>query len=127
MKDFKEYFLEGESFYQEAIKSIETSSEEGLNFFLLQKAVENFLKSLMVYYGVTFPQEEYIDLLIESIQQQTTIKFPPFKEELLELAFVPYEGGCASSTVYEKRPESFIEAVDKLRNFVIEEIPVLTS
>ena len=124
MKDYKEYFIEGVSFLEEAENSVKNPKDEGFNFYLIQTSVEKFLKAIMSYYGIKFPEQDYIDLLIEKIEEETTIRFPDFKDELLELAFVPYEGGCASSTVYEKRPESFLNAVKQLKEFVLDEIPV---
>ncbi len=124
MKDYKDYFIEGVSFLEEAENSVKNPKDEGFNFYLIQTSVEKFLKAIMSYYGIKFPEQDYIDLLIEKIEEETTIRFPDFKDELLELAFVPYEGGCASSTVYEKRPESFLNAVKQLKEFVLDEIPV---
>ena len=124
MKDYKDYFIEGVSFLEEAENSVKNPKDEGFNFYLIQTSVEKFLKAIMSYYGIKFPEQDYIDVLIEKIEEETTIRFPDFKDELLELAFVPYEGGCASSTVYEKRPESFLNAVKQLKEFVLDEIPV---
>jgi len=127
VKDFKEYYLEGVSILEEAKSTIDKVCDESLDFYLLQNSAQKFLKALISYYGVKVEPDDHIDYLIEQIENQTTIKFPSFKEQLLELAFVPYENGCASSIVYEKRPKSFVEVVDKLKDFVLEEIPIFDS
>jgi len=124
MKNYKDYYLEAVSTLEDLKEKLEKNTDEGLSFYLLQLSAERFLKSLLSYYGISFPELEYIDTLIESLEEKTTIRLSEFKEELYELSFVPYEGGCASSTVYEKRPDSFISTIEKLKRFVEEELPV---
>ena len=126
-RPFQQYYTKALSEFEEAKTTIQKNTDEGLAFYLLQKTVENLLNSLISFYEIPEPEEKYIDFLIEHIENQTTIKFPEtLREELFELSFIPYEGGCASSTVYEKRPESFINTVEKLKEFVEEEIPVIS-
>ena len=122
MDSYKDLYIDGKNTLEDAKNAVRDCKEEGLCFYLLQQSAEKFLKSLLMYYGVHLPQECYIDTLIEQLEKNTTVKLPPFKERLIELSFVPYEGGCASSTIYEKRPESFIETLEELKRFVEEEL-----
>ena len=77
-------------------------------------------KSLSSYH-IDIDTEDHIDLLIELIEQKTTIKLPE-KDTLYEISFIPFENGCASSIIYEKFPADFVKTVQILKEFVEEEI-----
>ena len=115
-------------FFKKAEEDIDTLSDYidlqkgiDLQFFHLQEAVKNLLKSLLSFYHIDIDVEDHIDLLIELIEEKTTIKLPE-KDTLYDLSFIPFENGCASSIIYEKFPVDFINTVQTLKQFVEEEI-----
>ncbi len=120
MEKYQNFYLNGLEELNYTQELIKKESAIDLQFFHLQLAVEKFLKSLLSFYGVE-TELEYIDELIELLEQKTTIKLPN-KELLYELSFIPYESGCASQIIYEKFPKDFIEDVEILHNFIKEEI-----
>ena len=115
-------------FFKKAEEDIDTLSDYiclqkgiDLQFFHLQEAVKNLLKSLLSFYHIDIDVEDHIDLLIELIEEKTTIKLPE-KDTLYDLSFIPFENGCASSIIYEKFPVDFVKTVQILKEFVEEEI-----
>ncbi len=115
-------------FFKKAEEDIDTLNDYinlqkgiDLQFFHLQEAVKNLLKSLLSFYHIDIDVEDHIDLLIELIEEKTTIKLPE-KDTLYDLSFIPFENGCASSIIYEKFPVDFINTVQTLKQFVEEEI-----
>jgi len=121
MEQYLKYYYQAEKDFEILIDYINNQKGIDLQFYHLQDAVKNLLKSILSFYHVKIDTEDYIDLLIEIIEEKTTIKLPE-KELLYELSFIPFENGCASNIVYEKLPADFIEIVKILKEFVENDI-----
>jgi len=120
MENYKNFYAEALNELDYLNELIDKQSPVDLQYFHLQTSVQKFLKSLLSFYGVE-TDLEYIDQLIELLEEKTTIKLPE-RDTFFELSFIPYESGCASQIIYEKLPVDFIEHVNILHNFIKDEI-----
>ncbi|RUM46481.1 MAG: hypothetical protein DSY47_08035 [Hydrogenothermus sp.] len=121
MDKFKEFFLKADSFLHDVKENLE-KFELNMSFFLLQESSKCYLKSLLSFYEVDFPEEDTIEELINQIETKTTIKLPPVKDIVIELDYAYCEGGCSLNIVYEDLPTKYIQPVEDLREIIINEI-----
>ena len=121
MDKFQKYFDKAEEFLNDVKENVQRF-EVNTSFFLLQEASKNYLKSLLSFYEVPFPENQTIEELINQLETKTTIKLPPVKDLIMELDYAYCEGGCSLNIVYEDLPTKYIQPVEDLREIIINEI-----
>ncbi|WP_029521784.1 HEPN domain-containing protein [Persephonella sp. KM09-Lau-8] len=120
----EEFFKTGEKELKEAHELLEIDfCDDGLVFFHLQNATRALLKALGISYGLEVEKVGSIRNLIELIKQKTTVKFPDWIEQIIELEEISMSDGCAASICYDyDMYGDIVEAVDALYKFVKEQI-----
>ncbi len=119
-------------FYKKASEILD-DVKENITFYapekslsLLTEASDKFLKTIIYFYEIV--SDEYmlgsinLEELINLIEENTTIKIPPFKDLIIDLENSFCEGGCSSPILYKNLPTYYIQAVEDLKSFVIDEI-----
>ena len=120
----EEFFKTGEKELNEAHELLEIDfCDDGLVFFHLQNATRALLKALGLSYGLDVEKVGSIRNLIDLIRQKTTVKFPDWIEQIIELEELSMSDGCAASICYDyDMYGDIVEAVDALYEFVKEQI-----
>ncbi|WP_029519927.1 HEPN domain-containing protein [Persephonella sp. IF05-L8] len=120
----EELFKTGEKELNEAHELLEIDfCDDGLVFFHLQNATRALLKALGLSYGLEIEKVGSIRNLIELIEQKTTVKFPDWIEQIIELEEMAMSDGCSVSICYDyDMYGDIIEAVEALYEFVKEHI-----
>lgn len=95
------------------------------SFPLLKLSAEKFLKTLIYFYEIDIENNFFtLEDLINLIEHKTTIKFPPFKDFLIDLEYSYCEGGCSTPVLFKNLPTYYIQAVEDLKEFIIDEIGI---
>ncbi len=119
-------------FYKKASEILE-DVKENITFYapekslsLLTEASDKFLKAIIYFYEIEFVEymlsSANLEELINIIEKNTTIKIPPFKDLIIDLENSFCEGGCSAPILYKNLPTYYIQAVEDLKSFVIDEI-----
>jgi len=97
--------------------------DDGLVFYHLQNAIQALLKALALEYGIKAEDINSISQLIETIEKQTTVKFPEWIDQILEVEDMSVSDGCSTSICYDiDMYGDLLEAVEKLKEFVYEKV-----
>jgi HEPN domain-containing protein len=93
--------------------------DDGLVFYHLQNAVVLMLKALASEYRINTDGIESISELVDLINKKTTLKFPEWISQILEIEEISVSDGCGASICYDiDMYGDILDAVYQLRNFV---------
>jgi len=93
--------------------------DDGLVFYHLQNSVVALLKALAKEYKVQAEGIEGISDLIQLLSEKTTIKFPPWIDQIIELEELSFSDGCGTSVCYDMDMYGdILDAVYQLKEFV---------
>jgi len=123
MDNFQKFFAEANEIFEDVNKNILFYSPEK-SLYLLDEAVNKYLKSLLEFYEVKYDKGISNEELVNILEEKTTIKIPPFKELLFELSYSYCEGGCSTYINYKELPTKYLQPVEDLASFVIDEIGI---
>jgi hypothetical protein len=124
MDKYIEYFKRGNEILKDVNENI-TFYHPEKSLPLLKESAENFLKTLIHFYEIQIEKNfPTLEDLIDIIEDKTTIKFPPFKDFIIDLEFSFAEGGCSNPVLFKNLPTYYIQAVEDLKYFVIDEIGI---
>ncbi len=95
--------------------------DDGLVFHHLKNAAENYLRALATDFNVDVSNLSSINEIVDILQNKTTIKFPDFINDILEMDETFLSTGCSTSVCFDMDFYGDIyESVKKLREFVIQ-------
>ncbi len=95
--------------------------DDGLVFHHLKNAAENYLKALATDFNVDVSGLFSINEIVNTLKNKTTIRFPDFINEILEMDETVLSTGCSTSVCFDMDFYGDIyEAVKRLREFVIQ-------
>ena len=93
--------------------------DDGLVFYHLQNAVSFLLKALAEEYRVKVEEDEGIFDIIGKLKEKTTIKFPEWIDQIIELEDISSSDGCGATICYDMDMYGdIIYAVYQLKEFV---------
>ncbi|WP_293446308.1 HEPN domain-containing protein [Persephonella sp.] len=93
--------------------------DDGLVFYHLQNAVSFLLKALAEEYKVQIKEEDGILDIIGKLKEKTTIKFPEWIDQIIELEDISSSDGCGATICYDMDMYGdIIYAVYQLKEFV---------
>ena len=93
--------------------------DDGLVFYHLQNAVSFLLKALAEEYRVKIEDDEGIFDIIGKLKEKTTIKFPEWIDQIIELEDISSSDGCGTTICYDMDMYGdIIYAVYQLKEFV---------
>ncbi len=121
MDKFKGFFIEAKEILEDVKQNILFYSPEK-SLYLLDEAVNKYLKSLLEFYEIKYSKGLSNEKLIETIEKETTIKFPPFKELIMEISYSYCEGGCSTYINFKELPTKYLQPIEDLESFIIDEI-----
>jgi len=97
--------------------------DDGLVFYHLQNTAKALLKALAEEYRLQTSGSETIQELIDLITEKTTVKFPDWVEQLLELEELSVSDGCGASICYDMDMYGdILDAVYQLKEFVYSQV-----
>lgn len=93
--------------------------DDGLVFYHLQNAVVLMLKALASEYRINTDGIESISELVDLINKKTTLKFPEWISQILEIEEISVSDGCGASICYDiDMYGDILDAVYQLKSFV---------
>ncbi|WP_457625941.1 HEPN domain-containing protein [Persephonella sp.] len=93
--------------------------DDGLVFYHLQNAVVLMLKALASEYRINTDGIESISELVDIINKKTTLKFPEWISQILEIEEISVSDGCGASICYDiDMYGDILDAVYQLKSFV---------
>ena len=93
--------------------------DDGLVFYHLQNAVSFLLKALAEEYRVKIEDDEGIFDIIQKLKEKTTVKFPEWIDQIIELEDIISSDGCGATICYDMDMYGDIMyAVYQLKEFV---------
>ena len=96
--------------------------DDGLVFHHLTNAVLFLLKALSSEYNLIIDSES-ISEMVETIERKTTVKFPHWIDEILELEEISVSDGCGASICYDMDMYGdILDAVYQLKSFVLSQV-----
>ncbi|NPA57946.1 MAG: hypothetical protein GXN94_01500 [Aquificae bacterium] len=119
-----EYLQIGERELQEAEELLDIDfCDDGLVFYHLERSVLAFLKALAQEYKLPLQGNETVSQLVSLIQEKTTVKFPQWIEQVLEIEDLSMSDGCTTSICYDiDMYGDVVDAVYSLRDFVYSQV-----
>ncbi|RMA93204.1 HEPN domain-containing protein [Hydrogenothermus marinus] len=121
--DYKNYYKQAVEIFEDVKNNI-TYYQPEKSLYLLDEAVNKFLKSLLLFYEIDFDSNSTNEELIELLENNTTIKLPSFKDFLIDLSYSYCEGGCSTYLNFKELPTKFIQPIEDFKEFIIEEIGI---
>ncbi|NPA16854.1 HEPN domain-containing protein [Persephonella sp.] len=97
--------------------------DDGLVFYHLQNSVIALLKALAEEYRISVEAAAGISDLLQLLSEKTTIRFPEWVDQLIELEELSFSDGCGTSICYDMDMYGdILDAVYQLREFVKEQV-----
>ncbi|NPA54653.1 MAG: hypothetical protein GXO21_08325 [Aquificae bacterium] len=118
------YISEADKWFSLAEEYINTDiCDDGLVLHYLKDASLNYLKALGLEYNLHVENISSLKDIIFELQKKTTIKFPDFINQILDIDDISVSDGCATSICFDIDFYGDIyDAVKELRNFVNKQI-----
>ncbi len=96
--------------------------DDGLVFYHLTNAVLFLLKALSSEFNLSIDSDS-ISEIVETIEKRTTVKFPHWIDEILELEEISVSDGCGASICYDMDMYGdILDAVYQLKEFVLSQV-----